>query len=131
MDRTKQDTKKDRQFGLFLAAISLGFAGYFYLHAHSLNLWLAGLGVFLLPVSLVVPSVVRPLRKGMEKLGHWMGIVNTYVVLTLIYVLLFVPLNLFFRITGKDILNQKRDSGAKTYWVDKTGQNESSMRNQF
>jgi len=67
----------------------------------------------------------------MEAIGHWMGIVNTYILLTLIYFTLFIPVSLLFKITGKDNLKLKRDKRVSTYWVEKTPQNESSMKNQF
>lgn len=131
MERTKNDIKKDMHFGLFLAVFCLGIAGYFYLQTPGLNLWLVGAGALFLVAALIYPIALHPLRLAMEWLGHWLGIVNTYVLLTLIYILFFVPLNLIFSISGKDPLNLKRDGKASTYWVDSPDQGESSMKNQF
>jgi hypothetical protein len=67
----------------------------------------------------------------MEIVGHFMGIANTYVLLTAIFVLLFIPTGLILKLMGKDSLKLKWDSRATSYWVDRPKSKTSSMKNQF
>jgi hypothetical protein len=67
----------------------------------------------------------------MEFIGHWLGIANTYILLTLLYFILFIPLHLIFKLTGKDDLKLKWSKNAGSYWIETPKQNESSMKNQF
>jgi len=82
-------------------------------------------------IAIFSPRMIHPFRVGMETIGRWMGIINTYILLTLIYFFLFVPLNLIFRMTGKDTLKLKWNKRVESYWTEITPQNESSMKNQF
>jgi len=131
MGRSKKDNRKNRQFGFAIVAVCLVFVAYHYLKSHTFNTWMFMLGLLFFLMALLFPTLLQLLRVLMETLGHWLGIANTYVLLTIIYVLFFVPINLIFRITVKDILNLKRDSRAKSYWADSPKQADSSMRNQY
>jgi predicted membrane protein len=127
----KKNEKKDRSFGLIIGIFLMGYSGYVYFHLNTFNPWLLVIGVLITLATLLIPRIIYPLRVAMETIGHWMGIVNTYILLTLIYFILFIPVSLLFKITGKDNLKLKRDKRVSTYWVEKTPQNESSMKNQF
>jgi len=127
----KKNEKKDRSFGLIIGIIVIGYSGYVYFQLNTINLWLMGIGFLITLTALFIPRFIYPFRVVMETIGRWMGIVNTYIVLTLIYFILFIPVNFLFKITGKDSLKLKRNKRVSTYWVEKTPQNESSMKNQF
>jgi membrane-associated protease RseP (regulator of RpoE activity) len=131
MASIKKNEKKDRSFGLIIGIFLIGYSGYVYFYLDSINPWLLVTGLLITLAALILPRFIYPLRVAMEAIGHWMGIVNTYILLTLIYFILFIPVSLLFKITGKDNLKLKRDKRVSTYWVEKTPQNESSMKNQF
>ena len=46
-----------------------------------------------------------------------MGFVMTRLILTLAFGLVFVPVGLFFRLIGRDVLAQRPDPDAETYWI--------------
>ena len=131
MDDTKKNIKKDRSFGLIMGLLLAGYSAYSYFQLNAVIIWLMAISVLITLVALFIPRFIYPFRVGMETIGHWMGIVNTYILLTLIYIFLFIPINLIFRLTGKDTLKLKWDKQTDSYWMNKTQQNESSMKNQF
>jgi hypothetical protein len=126
-----KDKKKDRSFGLTVGILLIGYSAYTCYRSHTISLWLTVPGFIITIVAIFIPRVIQPFRKVMELAGHWMGIINTYVLLTLIYILLFIPVRLMYKMTGKDVLKLRRDNIASTYWIEKIHQEDSSMKNQF
>ena len=127
----KKNIKKDRSFGLIVGIFLVGYSAYGYLVHQILIPWSTATGFFITMTAIFIPRVIHPFRKAMEFAGHWMGIINTYILLTLIYILLFIPVSLIYKMTGKDVLKLRRDNIASTYWIVKTHQEKSSMKNQF
>ena len=131
MEAIKKNKKKDRSFGLTFGFLLLGYSAFSFLYLNTFITWIISLGTLIMLVAILSPRGIHPFRVGMETIGHWMGIFNTYILLTLIYFFLFTPLNLIFRITGKDTLKLKWNKRVESYWTEMTPQNESSMKNQF
>jgi len=128
---TTKNKRKDRLFGLITGLFLLGFSTYSYFQLNITTPWLIGIGCIITLAALFIPNIIYPFRTGMEIIGRWMGIVNTYVLLTLIYILLFLPLNLVFKISGKDTLKLNWDKRKSSYWNENTQQDDSSMKNQY
>ena len=57
-----------------------------------------------------------------------MGFIMTRILLTLIFVLLFIPTGLLMRLFGRDPLRRKLDPDAKSYWIRKQYDPESRER---
>jgi len=131
MAAIKKDKKKDRSFGLIVGILLMGYSAYTFYRSHTISLWLTAPGFIITIVAIFIPRVIQPFRKVMEFAGRWMGIINTYILLTLIYILLFIPVSLIYKMTGKDVLKLRRDNIASTYWIAKIHQEDSSMKNQF
>ena len=127
----KKNLKKNRSFGLIAGLILFGLTFYQFLQWHTLNPWMLTTGILLVLAGLFLTFLLNPVRIGFEYIGRWMGIVNTYILLTIIYIILFIPLSLIFKISGKDDLKLKRDKHADSYWIEKQPRVESSMKNQF
>lgn len=131
MIRITKNSRKDRSFGIFLGLLCFAVCGYQYLESGLLNYTVGGMGLFLLVPALFSPFLYYPFRRLMEIIGNFMGILNTYVLLTLIFVLLFIPIGLILKVTEKDSLKRKWDSKAPSYWIERLYSKTSSMKNQF
>ena len=122
--------KQNRKFGYVVGAAFLVLAAFRIFIRHQDMWWiLAAIAVILLLLALVKPLWLNPLRLVWDKIGHVLGIINTYVLLTVFYFIILTPLSLIMRSFGKDILKLKRNKN-DTYWEDtpaKTG----GMENQF
>lgn len=50
------------------------------------------------------------------KFAHALGWVNTRIILTLVYFLIFTPLALFFKLIGKDPMGRQIEA-VDSYWI--------------
>jgi hypothetical protein len=131
MANSIKNPKKDKTFGLIVGAIGFGLTVYLFFQSHSFNPLPVGIGLVFLFIALTIPGLLFPIRMVLEKTGHYLGFINTYLLLTIIYVLLFIPLGFSHKIIGKDNLNLKKNTKSKSYWLEKQKQRKSSMKYQF
>lgn len=131
MIRITKNNRKDRSFGLALSIMCLVFCAYRYVQGYGLNYTAVSIGLFLLVIALSAPRILYPFRAAMEFLGHWMGRANTFILLTVVFILLVIPIGLILKITGKDNLNRKWDSQTPSYWIKWPESGSRSMKNQF
>jgi hypothetical protein len=85
--------------------------------------YLIGVGVGL-AVLRVIPPLFRRLYKLWLGLSVVLGFFVSRMLLTLIFFLLITPIGLIMRATGKDPMERKIDTAAKSYWIPRTEQNE-------
>ena len=103
----------ERSFGvsvggvLCLIAVALVWRG----HAWRAQLVGAG-GVVLLACGLVYPSILRMPSALWWRFSRMLGHANARILLTLMFSAVFVPIALFWRLTGQDPLARRRDRWA-------------------
>ena len=73
-------------------------------------------GFFLLS-GLLIPRYLAPIERVWMAFAHVLGVVMTYVLLTVTFFLVITPMGLFLRLIGKDLLNKKISSKKYSYWV--------------
>src|ERR1700712_953700 len=125
---TSNATKQNRKFGYTVGIAFLVLAALRALIKHKYGFVLPGIGVVLIILALLIPLWLNPLRIVWDKIGHVLGIINTYILLTLFYFVILTPLSLIMRLFGKDILKLKRNK-RDTYW-EAAAPNTGSMENQ-
>lgn len=113
-------SKKDlRKFGLTLGA---GFAV-----LGAIVLW-RGKGFYpylfcvsaaFLLIGLLVPGLLRPVRRVWMRAAEAMGWFMTRVILALVFYLGFTPMGVIGRLLGKRFLEMDPDPSAQTYWQEK------------
>ncbi len=81
----------------------------------NLSFTFAGLAVLLSILLTFTPLFLRPVFQVWLKVAHFIGQVNTLVILTLLYYLVFTPYALVMRLFGRDSMQRKLKS-AGTYW---------------
>lgn len=128
MDR--QIIKLNRKFGYVVAGALLFITAfqYFFKHKHDIIIFI--IAIVLLLFTLVKPIWLTPLRIVWDKIGHILGIINTYVLLSIFYLVILTPLGLVMRLFGTDILKLKLSPAKTTYW-EPASADESKMENQF
>jgi len=62
------------------------------------------------------PPLVKPVFLTLSLVAFPLGLVVGEIALLGIYLALFVPLGLLFRIMGRDALHRRLDPGANSYW---------------
>ena len=67
------------------------------------------IGVSLVAGGLLLPSLLRVPRRLWGYVGHFLGWVNTRVILTLAFAIVLTPVGFFWRLVGSDPLARRRD----------------------
>jgi len=126
---TNETIKQNRKFGYTVGIALLVLAVLRLLVKHKYGWVLPGIGILLILFAIIIPLWLNPLRLVWDKIGHVLGIINTYVLLIIFYFVILTPLGLIMRLFGKDILKLKRNKH-DTYW-ESTLPKASGMENQF
>jgi hypothetical protein len=124
--------KQNRKFGYTVAIALLVLSVFRIFIRHKQGWWVAfAIAMLLLLFSFIKPTLLNPLRLVWDKIGHVLGTINTYILLTLFYFLILSPLGMTMRLFGMDILKIKWLKNKDTYWEDASVKEVSSMKNQF
>ena len=76
----------------------------------------AGFGAALVALGTFAPRALRAVYVGWMALAFALGWLMTRLILTLVWLVAFVPIGLLFKATGRDALHRRPDPSAKTYW---------------
>lgn len=107
--------RDERIFGLIMAIFSAGIGIWHYLTEKAISVtWLIA-SFALLMLCLLAPWTLRPFSRRWHALSHFLGIVNTHLLLGLVYFLLITPIAAMARIFGYDPM-QLRDLTSPSYW---------------
>lgn len=109
-----------RSFGLVVGGVFAAVAGVIVWRSGgtfgTASAIFASLGGALILGGVLMPSFLRPIHRAWMALALALGYVMTRVLLTLVFVLLFIPIGLTLRLLGKDLLDRRLDPHAPTYW---------------
>lgn len=78
-------------------------------------MFVAGIAALLL-IGLFAPSLIMPLYKGWMGFARILGLINTRILLFLVFVLVVVPIGIMLRLLKKDVLDLKIDRSSVSYW---------------
>jgi hypothetical protein len=78
--------------------------------------YLLGLAAAFLVTGLLFPRVLRPIEWAWMKLAHFLGIIMTFVILTLTFYLMITPMGLIMRLLGKRPLAIGFDRDRSSFW---------------
>jgi len=81
-------------------------------------LW--GTGVISAILAATKPELLKPLYLLLTAISAVVGPVLAYVIMSLIFVLVFLPIGIAFKIMKRDELRLKMDKRAETYWNEKS-----------
>jgi hypothetical protein len=128
-----KSTGMNRSFGLlFVAGFALLGAWAYWKHNPSYIIWL-GLAIVFLPVSLMVPRLLSPLRRGWLRIGQILSRIINPLVLAVVYAAVIIPMGGLMRLFRRDALARSRAPAAASYWITRSGQKISvdNLRDQF
>jgi hypothetical protein len=119
-DSTPYLTPSNRELRKFALKLGIFFAvfgaiwlrGQWAVYGYWIGSWAAVLGAFL-----VFPKPLSPLRRALIRLGRWLGLAFTFLILAAIYGFVLIPLGLAAKLFGKKFLVLGPDPKAPTYWI--------------
>ena len=81
----------------------------------TLSYILTGLVLVILPILAFTPVILRPVFKLWLKVAHAVGWFNTQLLLSVVFILIFIPTGLIMRLFRKDPMKRKL-LAKETYW---------------
>jgi hypothetical protein len=79
--------------------------------------WVAGsICAVLILMALLLPALARRFHVAWMNAARVLGWINSRLMLSLVFYILFVPYNLVSRLMGRDSLN-RRKPGGESYWI--------------
>lgn len=77
------------------------------------------LAVLLMVPGLVAPTLLGPVQRGWMRFAHALGHVNTHIILTLLFYVVFTPIGFVLRLF-RDPLRRSLKEGSDSNWVQRT-----------
>lgn len=110
-----------RQFAALAVLFLLGIGGWQYV-AHGRHLLAVALVASALAVAalgVARPQAIRWLFVGLTLATFPLGWLMSWLLMGGIYYLMFTPISIYFRLTGRDALRRRYDDSAESYWTEK------------
>ena len=109
-------TEQARKTALIVAGVLLVIAAIFWYRGNMRGHFIsAGLALILVFIGFLVPPAAKLFHRVWFKIAFALGWVNSRVLLTIIYFLVFVPYRIVSRMAGRDPLNIRQPAG-ESYW---------------
>jgi len=117
-------TKKEiRKFGILFGTLAVGVGCYLLYKSSPIWVWLVGASMFFFISGLFVTPVLKPVYVVWMKFAFALGWINTRILLGVFFFLILTPIALVMRLIGKDLLDQKINLTAISYWVKRPPEN--------
>jgi hypothetical protein len=118
-----------RKTALLVGSVLLAIAAWNYHRGRMMIVEVFGIiGALLIVAGLFVPFAARAFHIGWMRLAHALGWLNSRVLLTILFYLVFAPYGFVSRLFGRDPLRRRKRAG-DTYWT--TRQTTRQTREQF
>jgi hypothetical protein len=122
----------DRKFGYVFAIALAVLAGILWLIFDVLFQGLLIATAVFAILSLLAPGLLLPVNRIWTVFAGRLGGLNNYLILGIVYVLVIVPVGLFMRLIGRDLMKRKIEPDAKSYLVPVSRQTDAeTMRDIF
>jgi hypothetical protein len=126
---TQQSSEKS--FGIVFSIVFLIISLFPLLtNSEGLLTWALVSSIIFLLLAFIAPKVLVFPNKLWFKFGLLIGSIVAPIVMAFVYFVTVLPTGLIMRLLGKDLLKQKLDKNAKSYWIERT-EPMGSMKNQF
>ena len=125
---TEQSSEKS--FGVVFSIVFLIAALYPLITSAGLRIWALVVSIIFFLLAFLAPKILVLPNKLWFKFGLLIGSIVAPIVMAFVYFVTVLPTGLIMRLLGKDLLKQKLDKNAKSYWV-KRSEPMGSMKNQF
>ena len=119
-----------KSFGIVFSIVFLIVAIYPLINSEGLRIWALVASIIFFFLAFIAPKVLVFPNKLWFKFGLLLGSIVAPIVMAFVYFVTVLPTGLIMRLLGKDLLKQKLDKNAKSYWV-KRSEPMGSMKNQF
>ena len=120
----------EKSFGIVFSIVFLIVSLYPLINSEGLRIWALVVSAIFLLFAFLAPTILILPNKLWFKFGMLLGSIVAPIVMLLVYFITVLPVGLIMRLLGKDLLKQKLDKNAKSYWIERS-EPIGSMKNQF
>jgi hypothetical protein len=120
----------EKSFGVIFSIVFFVVSLYPLINSEGLHIWALVVSIIFFLLAFLAPKILVLPNKLWFKFGLLLGSIVAPIVMTLVYFFTVVPTGLIMRLLGKDLLAQKLDKNAKSYWIERK-ERMGSMKNQF
>jgi saxitoxin biosynthesis operon SxtJ-like protein len=107
--KPKGPSNPERSFGVSVGLVLCAIAAALWWRGRPLRAeWLGGIGAFLLVAALVHAPILKYPSAAWWRVSRVLGYVNARILLTVFFAVVFVPVSVLWRLTGKDPLSRRR-----------------------
>jgi len=120
----------EKSFGVVFSIVFLIVALYPLINSESLRIWALVVSIIFFLLAFLAPKILVLPNKLWFKFGLLIGSIVAPIVMAFVYFFTVLPTGLIMRLLGKDLLKQKLNKNAKSYWI-KRSEPMGTMKNQF
>ena len=120
----------EKSFGVVFSIVFLIVALYPLINSEGLRIWALVVSIIFFLLAFLAPKILVLPNKLWFKFGLLIGSIVAPIVMAFVYFVTVLPTGLIMRLLGKDLLKQKLDKNAKSYWIERK-EPMGSMKNQF
>ena len=123
----------NRSFGIVFTVFFIIVGLLPLLNGGGIRLWALGVSAVFLLLAMVAPKILAPANRAWTKFGLLLHKIVSPIALGILFFGVVTPTGLIMRLLGKDLLRQRFDRSATTYWIARTppGPDAESLKNQF
>ena len=119
----KSIEKKFKNFGYTLFRYFYFLNFYLYYNNGLIKLFLITIAFIFLFLTLFKPNLLRLPSLYWEKFGFFLGSFFSPIILTIVYILTILPINIILRIFSVDLISLKASNLKKSYWINRQKKN--------
>ncbi|NLH50447.1 MAG: hypothetical protein GX444_17855 [Myxococcales bacterium] len=116
MAKRRDENKDLRNFCLALGVLLGGFAALGWYNQRAFWLYLAGGAALVVALGLFAKPAVRPVFRGWMWLAQKLNWFTTRLLLTVIWLVIFLPVGLVLRLLRVDFFDRRWEPGKASYW---------------
>tara|TARA_Y100001934_G_C12082343_1_gene645358 strand:- start:195 stop:569 length:375 start_codon:yes stop_codon:yes gene_type:complete len=105
----------DRKFGFVFAIALTVLCGFLWLIFGTLFRGLPITAAVFVSFALIAPGVLLPFNRIWMAVAGRLGTANNFLILGIVYFLVILPVGLFMRVIGRDLMHRKKDRTAESY----------------
>ena len=124
------EKSSEKSFGVIFSIVFLIVSLYPLINSEGLRIWALVVSTIFFLLAFVAPKVFVLPNKLWFKFGLLLGSIIAPIVMAMVYFIAVLPTGITMRLLGKDLLKQKLDNNAKSYWIERS-EPMGSMKNQF
>ena len=125
------EQSSEKSFGIVFSIVFLIVSLYpLLINSEGLRIWALVVSIIFFLLAFLAPKILVLPNKLWFKFGLLIGSIVAPIVMAFVYFATVLPAGLIMRLLGKDILKQKLDKNAESYWIVRI-EPLGSMKNQF